>query len=502
MRIKKGNTYSHQFKSGLIRKSLKTSDYKVALERARLLWVQYNMTQDDKNFITEVEYESQLEREGELYSRGKEIHQMYEELDHNDTRLMDDFCVTVFGSGQYSEKFDREAYLYYVEKNEKSFVNNNVTNVTHNSSNIHSKPLKSYIDEFLYDKEQNHGNLNSKSLGKTVQNLTFFCWCMNNCPLNEITSHMVKSRYIDVLTKIPAHIKRHKDLLDKEGNMKPIDFIINYTEKKGLDKLSNNTRKGKLTYVSEFIQWCIDNDYLDDKVIKPFSVNKKIKKDSKKRFPFSEEDLKKLFNNPIYYKGLYHYKYNFRHWIPLIALYSGMRVNEICQLRIRDVKLDKETNIYYMHLREGSERQSVKSDSSHRKVPIHKTLIKLGFINFYKLQKSKRNINEQLFEKLSYHKSNNNHSSKIVKWFSNYTVEIGLRKNKKVEKVFHSFRHTFINFEKQNRLDREIIEEIVGHASNRTVHNDYQQGFSIQAKKREIDKIEFDIDIDKFKVFK
>ncbi|PCI01515.1 MAG: hypothetical protein COB76_01210 [Alphaproteobacteria bacterium] len=73
-----------------------------------------------------------------------------------------------------------------------------------------------------------------------------------------------------------------------------------------------------------------------------------------------------------------------------------------------------------------------------------------------------------------------------MKWFNQkYIFETFVKKESdkgKVLKSFHSFRHTFINYEKQKRLDREILEEVVGHSSGKTVHDDYQKGFSIQAK--------------------
>ena len=64
------------------------------------------------------------------------------------------------------------------------------------------------------------------------------------------------------------------------------------------------------------------------------------------------------------------------YWIPLIGLFTGMRINEICQLRIDDVYKDGKN--YVFNIVESKDTQ-LKSNSSERIIPVHPHLIKLGF---------------------------------------------------------------------------------------------------------------------------
>ena len=56
-----------------------------------------------------------------------------------------------------------------------------------------------------------------------------------------------------------------------------------------------------------------------------------------------------------------------------------MRTNEMCQLRLSDVR--KEKGIWFMHVEE-SDQTSVKTQNAIRKVPVHPQLTELGFIDY------------------------------------------------------------------------------------------------------------------------
>ena len=73
-----------------------------------------------------------------------------------------------------------------------------------------------------------------------------------------------------------------------------------------------------------------------------------------------------------------------------------MRTNEMCQLRLIDIK--KQNNIWFIFI-EDSEETKVKTENAIRKVPVHPQLIDLGFVDYVTTQKkSKRG---RLFWELS-----------------------------------------------------------------------------------------------------
>ena len=66
-----------------------------------------------------------------------------------------------------------------------------------------------------------------------------------------------------------------------------------------------------------------------------------------------------------------------------------MRTNEMCQLRLSDIK--KVNNIWFLHI-EDSEEIRVKTESASRKVPVHPQLIDLGFIDYTTSLKKVRKV--------------------------------------------------------------------------------------------------------------
>jgi len=75
------------------------------------------------------------------------------------------------------------------------------------------------------------------------------------------------------------------------------------------------------------------------------------------------------------------------YWIFPLRLLSGLRTNEMCQLRCSHVR--KENRIWMIYV-EDTKDTNVKSDASIRKVPVHPQLINLGFIEYIAKQRRKK----------------------------------------------------------------------------------------------------------------
>ena len=101
----------------------------------------------------------------------------------------------------------------------------------------------------------------------------------------------------------------------------------------------------------------------------------KAKVEKKARVSFDLEDLRKIFNAPVFREqerpiaGAGEAAY----WRPLIALYAGARLTEIGQLRVQDIK--RESGIDYFDISDEGEDAGIKMLSSRRRVPIHAELV-------------------------------------------------------------------------------------------------------------------------------
>ncbi|MHC2478743.1 integrase [Rhizobium leguminosarum] len=176
------------------------------------------------------------------------------------------------------------------------------------------------------------------------------------------------------------------------------------------------------------------------------------------RHPFTPEQLEKIFSAPIY-TGCQDDGRNWaktgqqkprgtKFWVPLIGLYQGMRLNEICQLHLADIKRESEIDFFNIKpdaVRETSKTpqsgdeggRRTKTASSRRRVPVHPKLEELGFLEFVKAQREAGK--ERLFPDLK-KDSRGYYSDGFQKWFSRLLEKQGAKEDKT---SFHSFRHNW-----------------------------------------------------------
>lgn len=126
-----------------------------------------------------------------------------------------------------------------------------------------------------------------------------------------------------------------------------------------------------------------------------------------------------------------------RFWVPALALYTGARAGEICQLRAHDlIPID---DVWCLNLTEFDEDgmrvpgKSLKTPSSERFVPLHPELIAAGVLEL-PLRSS-----DLLFSDLQPGRSGH-YSEGMSKWFGRFLDSVDLRSR---SLVFHSFRHGF-----------------------------------------------------------
>jgi hypothetical protein len=88
-------------------------------------------------------------------------------------------------------------------------------------------------------------------------------------------------------------------------------------------------------------------------------------------YAFSSEDLKKLFHSREFLEDKHRHSYCF--WLPIIALFTGMRLNEICQLHLNDFR--SEDGIYVIDVIGDEKEKNLKNKTSRRLVPLHNFLV-------------------------------------------------------------------------------------------------------------------------------
>ncbi len=138
-------------------------------------------------------------------------------------------------------------------------------------------------------------------------------------------------------------------------------------------------------------------------------------------------------------------------WVTLIAMYHGMRRGEICQLRREDIQLDSKTQRPFFFVRSLGTEQNVKTANSIRKIPIHKTFLSLGFMDWINEKEGK------IFEGIE--------ARAVTGWFSRFMNNCNVAGNDEYGNIrsFHSFRHSFITKVRNAYPNLHHVQEVVGH---------------------------------------
>ena len=324
------------------------------------------------------------------------------------------------------------------------------------------KLIREVVDEFL---DLRKGTIGEKMLDEYKVITDDFIEIIGNIPVSSLSKDSIRT-YISTQIKLPPN--RRKNPKYREMS------IVEVMKLKGVNPQSRINVNKFLTRLTTFMNFGVSQGYIKENYILGMKIPIPKTEGRKKREPFSPEDLVKILSPKTYLDytidfgkttksrkpNVVKYQNSF-YWAFLIGIFSGMRTNETAQLRIGDII--KKENVWMISIDE-TEGKSVKTTSSIRKVPVHPTLISLGFIDYVKIIKSKGV--DRVFPELT--KQRDGYSTKISQHYNEkFLPSIGVWKRQ--VKVLYSTRHTFINRCYNKGVDRDIIKSIVGHEPDFTM---------------------------------
>ncbi|MHB8848157.1 MAG: site-specific integrase [Burkholderiales bacterium] len=165
--------------------------------------------------------------------------------------------------------------------------------------------------------------------------------------------------------------------------------------------------------------------------------------------PFSDEELSRIFNPEKF--STQERPADF--WLPLLAIFTGGRIAELCQLAITDITNQNGTWAISIN---DEDYKRVKSNAARRIVPIHPQLMELGFLDYVD---DAQVHGDMLFPYLTPDKFLN-FSGTPSERFGKYLDTVGITNSKK---VFHSFRSTANGLLKDADVAEESRCQFVGH---------------------------------------
>lgn len=165
-------------------------------------------------------------------------------------------------------------------------------------------------------------------------------------------------------------------------------------------------------------------------------------------------------------------------WTPIIALFHGMRQNEISGLFIEEIKED--SGVWYFDLFS----RKTNPNNARRVAPIHPFLLEeLNFLSY--VQEIKNTGNGQVFPECT--KTRDGYAKKVSRWLNGeikkaggYKKKCGIVSTDGRMRDFHSFRTTFITRLRHRKVHLRSLKEVVGHSVHLDVTDNYTDPYPVK----------------------
>ena len=224
-----------------------------------------------------------------------------------------------------------------------------------------------------------------------------------------------------------------------------------------------------------------------------------VKEDVNKQRPFTPDELTRLFTCKYMNSARRSLLREHEFWFPLIGLYTGARVNEICQLNPQ-ADIRQEQGIWVFDFTDEGEavegvRRSIKNKVSKRIVPIHSKLIELGFLRYF--ERIKAAGAKMLFP--MWPPTRGKASGKAEKEFRKLLEVLELRDDTPGKRLvgYHAFRFTVRNRAVTLNLPPafRVIEGHAGGDAVTAVERGYEGSLPVTTLKELMEQLQYDLDL-------
>lgn len=272
-------------------------------------------------------------------------------------------------------------------------------------------------------------------------------------PFADVVKLYKREKSLDNTPRTIVAKERAFDDFQKRQGEQPIggyslDDAVDYKNKLIEEGGSASRVNAKLSFLRDLFSYAIDNGHREGP--NPFETAKvssksKLKQQKRSYKPFSTEDISTIFDPTAYPARMDKPAYR---WLPFLALYSGARLEELASLRLDQVQ--REGEVWFLDI------EKAKNANSQRRIPLHRVVVESGFLAY--IEDLRERGATQLFPELK--PGANGYGKNVTRRFADYLDE---RKITDDRKVFHSFRHTFINRMTELHIHPAMLMALVGH---------------------------------------
>lgn len=336
-----------------------------------------------------------------------------------------------------------------------------------------SETLFAYVEKFLTheDTHSTHGKHTKEARRNNL--MRFLDIVGYGLALKSLSANHIR-HYRDMMHAIPSNFEKKGFEIPKSRAARPKWFKRTIADWTGAT-LSGSGIDTHFKHVRVFLTWAQNEHYLKHDFVSMLKVSKKRAKETKKEVVnFMPDDLSKLFISGYLYgdkKAARDNNVAWQFWIPLIALYTGMRSEEIGSLRLNSIV--KIEGYWCIQI------DKSKTEAGERIFPIPQRLLDAGLLDYrlLLLETLDSDMNASLFPTLKM--KGGEYSNRIGQFFNRningrlndgsirmegYMFKCGVENPSETQTLkFHSFRHGFITKWLEARLPLDTLKNIVGH---------------------------------------
>ena len=426
-------------------------------------------------------------------------------------------CIGRYAQAQHAGDFDKELKLardleQFAKFKSPDDSRTTIDNDPQLATLLEAKKLY-LIEEFGVDWERwtncttyraDKDNDRAKKLDEAITETIFY---LENKPVHKYTRLEFKGLFksMERMPKYRAKRFRHLSLTELEA-----EAWTAYKDQKGQVKditLSFSTIDKYRQKIRQFFRWImeqLEDDQVASNLIRNNPVPSKLHKSKNKSVKnkswasFTPKDLSEIWQS----HGFIEAQHDWQYWLPIILRATGARPNEIAQLRVCDVYVEKvtldeasEVDMYFLKVTDSSVFQSVKNDTSKRNIPIHPLVLELGFADFVQHQIAHKKPQQLLWNGLKMR--GGYYATNFRNWFSekvlgNSAIIPERFDEDGCKKVLYSFRSTYVTSFSEQKLSKAILQQLIGHVDQEhaLITNRYTKTFQRELMYKELCKYE------------
>lgn len=295
---------------------------------------------------------------------------------------------------------------------------------------------------------------------------------LGDIPVADIT-HIMSANFSKLLQSLPPNIRKNKQCRNKTL----VEIVANPPGK----PMSTSNVNKYLRRVSQLFHYAKRRHYISENWFAGTQIATK-KHAQNLRASYTASQLSMLFAQDIYTD--HNFKHAYQFWLPLLGLYTGARLEELCQLHLEDIQ--EVERIWVINVNDDGTDKRIKTVSSRRLIPIHSRLNDLNFLGY--VENLRKGGHTRLFPELV--RGRDGYGQVPSKWYGRFRDRLGWQPQKP-NLDFHSFRHTVANALKQSGQQQAHISALLGHLQESVTIGIYGDNFAPPIMKKLVEMLDF-----------